>query len=314
MQGDFLLTSSMTNNVLGSATIPRINSSTELNPSDLRNAYSYLGAEKISYIILQNASQSITDTISRPYSLIGDVHGDFGFYPEAADTFLYNMFRISPYHFGTSELESVPYMPLTSKAMKPVDKAGLKQFIKYLPNYTSDDNSNVQGAIHTSSLLEPALLVKDSGEIGITHLGSTPSVIKLQQFIVCNRISGEDLLEEAKRMDNLPPCFVAPLLSSGLRFAAAATPTVLAYMKEHNVGKSAMTKVIGKRLVKYLYGEGETVKGDALANISKLIGTVAKKAGLQEKVLDPSLPPKLKKDKKSKGKRPKSVKKPNAPM
>jgi hypothetical protein len=306
-KGDFSLVSSMTNDILGSATLPKINTTTVQNAT-LREGYSYIGAEKISYVVLQSASQSITDTTNRTYSLIGDIHGNFGFYPEASDAFLYNMFRISPYYFGTSRLVDVPYMPLVTPVQPPASKQEVALFIKELPMFTSEEMTNVQGMAAHPSVLEPLVeLSKDRTSLGFTHFSNIPDAVRLSEFLQHLDIDTEILLEEAKRRDKEPLKFSGALISSGLRFAASTALPILKQLRDDQVGRDTVSRVIGKKLTGYIYGKGTEPKQAALTNIAKLLSSASNTERLKNPKPKKPKRPKLDTVKGSRQKRPRSA-------
>jgi hypothetical protein len=135
----FNLTSAVVNNSLCSAVRQRF----DLNAANA--PYTFLGAEKVQYVVLQTPAQSITDNSNRLFTLMGRITGNFGFYPSATDSFLYNMFRVNPYHFGTSILDEVPYNSLKKSYTPPSNQEQLRKFINNLGLLASETSGWVSG-------------------------------------------------------------------------------------------------------------------------------------------------------------------------
>jgi hypothetical protein len=276
-RGEFNLTSSLSNNVLGASTVPRITTVGTLQPPDLKNAYSYLGAEKIAYVVLQSASQSISTTTDRNYSLIGNCCGDFGFYPSGNDAFLYNMFRINPYVIGRSVLEDVPYLPLMVPSKPPVDQPSLVKFIKTLELTTCETTAQQESLAIEAPLLTRTLSVdSENSELvhyGLSHFMEVPIEVEIERFLYDNKVDVRILKSVIKMRESAPLQF-APLISSGLHFLSAVAPVALNYVKENKLGRDTMTKVVGKRLTNFLYGEGSTVQRDAVNQLVSLMSNI----------------------------------------
>lgn len=213
----------------------------------------FLGAEKISYVVLQTPSQDITSGNKKPYSLIGKISGNFGFYPEAGDSFLYNMFRVNPYKIGTSKLNEVPYSPLTKFAQAPQSSSQVTSFIKKLPDIASETgnvdstNSGVlqtdfeeikQGVSSTSELTAAAVDLEGKRFV---HILAIPKTELLARFIKANSIDAtslEVLLDQPHRLTNP---FATAVISSGLSFINSETGQKL--LKA--AGRSALNALTG---------------------------------------------------------------------
>lgn len=123
-QPRFELNAAFHNDILGSIT--------PVQNTILTNESTLLGGELVHYIVLQNSAQSITDSANKSYTLMGTIQGNFGFYPDPTDAFLYNMFKINPYRLGTSLLSDVPFSPLRVKARMPLTRKEIPDFINDL--------------------------------------------------------------------------------------------------------------------------------------------------------------------------------------
>lgn len=259
MQKSFTLTGAVVNNSLCSAMRQRI----DMNAFD--HPFTFLGAERCSYVVLQTPAQSITTTDRRPFSLIGRICGNFGFYPTAKDAFLYNMFKLNPYHFGKSVLDEVPYNALRVRYPPPTNQKELESFLQKLSILASETGGWVssganQSVFPMSDLVQAFDNFEESKEVLPLLLHQTELTRKhrLALAVKTLQLSHDELCEYIDVLDpkthdlQILPGLAAPLASAAMSFIVSKIPMAIAYAKSKAphvidwIGKDVVTKIAQK--------------------------------------------------------------------
>lgn len=280
MQKGIKLQSAIKNNILGSVSIGGE------APSLYISEQAFLGSEIVSYAVVQTASQSITEAAERPYTLLGNVHGNFGFYPEAADSFLYNLFRLDPYKIGKSDLDDVPYFPLTKYNKPPQSRKEIDNFVDELSDITDQTCGETMSA---GSLC--------ASDLNFTRHGDASYNLRL--FLHAKSMTtkqAKDALNEYERL-GAPP---GPMIAGGFRLLSSVAPLALSAVSSDNVTKEQMKKTVGKKLTNFLYGTGDQVKPSALSAVGKLMSS---SSAIARKNISPDLQPKPNPNKKKRQKK-----------
>lgn len=209
----YRLASAMKNDILGSVTGSA--------DTALSEPGSLLGAEMISYIILQTPSQSIETTGNRTFSLLGRITGNFGFFPQSGDAFLYNMFKLNPYSFGKSQLDDVPFNPLHIHLKPPTKKADLNRFERELPLAASETGIN-EGPEEGGMLTEFDILNPEERFFyKAIHISRVKATDVVRDHLAKGSISPDELRRIADDLDARPlqilPA-VGAMVAGGLSF------------------------------------------------------------------------------------------------
>lgn len=258
----FSLSSAFSNDILGSIT--------HVSTEALDDYTTMLGAECIHYVVLQNAAQDITTSANRAYTLMGKIQGNFGFYPDVTDAFLYNMFKVNPYALGESVLDSVPYSSLRMDVKPPVDKTQVMRFKSELAVTAGSVGQIVSdgGAGGENTLLQrlprdgDGLSVLDDGKslascedykddriAELRHIALRTQRDALRYYVMANRTSIQTLRALMEEYDDdkhkfaFPP-LLASALSSGLSLAISKAPALF------KAAKNAFKAVKGEGMEK----------------------------------------------------------------
>lgn len=275
----FSLCGSLSNTTLGSNVAASIMKTSELDPAYYKYPNSQVGSELIAYAVLVRPAQSITATsgatTNMPFSLVGSISGNFGFYPTATDALMYNLFKINPYSFGDSLLTDVPYRPLTIVTPLPYNRQTLSNFIGALPLTTIDVGgiSTTSSALATMNPPDSSFDSEDDIPSGPRwcHFSCATRAQLLYEFVEALDISVEDLQNLsaflAKRPLKLP---IAPLLLGGLKLVAENLPSMISYARKNKIGMGTVAKIVGKNTASYIYGEpSDAPKVKALTDLTR---------------------------------------------